>query len=251
MFKFFKPKMEFTCLIPGVEKIMPIIEARDHRHPWVNKAVNELIQMRKRPDWGTYKTTHTARCPGIFQLQRHGWILRTWQDIVIETNGDGVGFRWSTPIDQKNIEFAKVHQDYVETHTPAQFRNYMENWRKDTLTHVLKINAPWSCVVPKGYYLLEMPVAVADENRFTTVSGVVEREQGTTLLHPQLMWHVMEGKTLIKAGTPIAQYMLVPKDRFELVQKVAGTSDDIQYFSLVNNNRFVKNYAEVKKLFKE
>lgn len=246
MFNFLKKKLVFESTIAGMDKLMPIIPAKDYKHPWVSKALDDFAQIRSQPNYGMERMMHTARCPGIFKLQRHGWILRTWQDIVIETNGDGENFSWSTPFDQR---FAN-EEEYVGSHPPDQLHQYMNHWPQNTLKSLVKIHTGWRCVVPKGYYLMEMPVPYSDENRFTTVPGYFTREAGPAQMNVQLMWHVIEGKTLIKAGTPISQYILVPKEQFEIEVKTIGEEANIHdIFKLSDSQRFVKNYNDVKNLF--
>jgi hypothetical protein len=246
---FKKPKVVFECLIPGVERIMPMIEAKDIRHAWVNRAVAEVKIARQSPEYGMKKQVHTAKCPGIFNLQRHGWVMRTWQDITIETFGDGNRFEWTSAIDQKKL--SEQAGNYVGFHPDTHFPNYMENWPSNALRTVVKIQSPWTCVVPKGYYLMEMPVAYSDENRFITLSGFFNHEQGPAPLNPQLIWCVMNGKTLIKAGTPIAQYILIPKQTYEMDVRPLKEANEHEIFELLNNNRFIKNYAEVKRFYGE
>ena len=246
---FKKPKIVFDCLIPGVERIMPMVEAKTIRHPWVNKAVAELKTDRQHPEFGMHKKVYTAKCPGIFNLQRHGWVMRTWQDITIETFGDGSRFEWTSSINQKDL--SEHTGDYIGFHPDIQLANYMENWPDNTLRTLLKLQSPWRCVVPKGYYLMEMPVAYADENRFTTVNGFFSHEHGLAQMNPQFMWHVMNGKTLIKAGTPIAQYILIPKDGYDMEIRSLRKANESELFNLLNNNRFIKNYAEVKRIYGE
>jgi hypothetical protein len=246
MFKWRKEKIVFETTIPGMDKLMPIIPAKDYKHPWVNRALEHLANIRKQPNYGMEKMMHTARCPGIFKLQRHGWILRTWQDITIETNGDEQTFLWTTPLDQSAIN----QEEYIGSHPPEQLQQYMEHWPQNTLKSLIKIHTGWRCVVPKGYYLMEMPVAYSDENRFTTVPGYFTREMGPAQMNVQLMWHILEGKTLIKAGTPIAQYILVPKEEMKMEMKSIGKDANIHdIFQLSDSHRFVKNYNDVRNLF--
>lgn len=244
MFNFFKKKntIEFVNEIPGVADLMPIIDAKHYRHTWVNRAHQDFAKIRENPNWQHNKLLHTARCPGIFSLQRHGWILRTWQDIVITTNGDGKSFSWKS---------ASAHGgDVVSYHDTVQYSAYMDHWPSHTLQIVLKINTGWRCNVPKGYYLMEMPVAHADENRFTTIPGYFSREAGPANMNVQLLWNVHCGETLLKAGTPIAQYILVPKEQPAASCREANDNDHILLrSSLYDASKFVKNYNEVKKLF--
>lgn len=243
-----KPKLVFESLIPGVERLMPIVEAKDVKYQWVNKALEEYRQDHKKADFGMNKYAHTARCPGIFSLQRRGWIQRTWQDVTIETYGDGSAFNWTSPIDQNQLN--PQMNPYVGFHDTKQLADYMNNWPSNTLRTIIKINSPWKCFVPRGYVLLEMPVAYSDENRFTTLPGFFSHEHGPAPLNTQLMWHVMEGKTLIKAGTPIAQYILMPKDKYESEVRSFKHTNHHEFQQLLDNHRFVKNYAEVRKIYK-
>lgn len=225
-----------------------MIPAKEYRHPWVHRAASELSQMRRDMEYGMRKSVHTAKCPGIFTLQRHGWIMRTWQDITIETFGDGSSIQWTSAIDQTKL-VGGIAFDAVGSHPAFQLRKYMERWPANTIDTLIKIQSPWRCNVPRGYYLLEMPVAYQDENRFTTVQGFFSHEQGPAQLNPQFMWHVMHGKELIRAGTPIAQYILVKKEDWEMTMNPLGEITEQAFFELVNNFRFVKSYGEVKKIY--
>ncbi len=246
MFKWRKEKIVFETTIPGMDKLMPIIPAKDYKRPWVDRALHDLANIRKKPDYGTEKMSHVARCPGIFKLQRQGWIVRAWQDITIETNGDGHTFLWTTPMDQSTFN----KEDYVSCHEPETFHQYMNNWPENSLKTIIKIHTGWRCVVPKGYYLMEMPVVYSDEKRFTTLPGFLGREMGPSHLNVQMMWNVLQGKTLIKAGTPIAQYILVPKEEMKMEMKTIGKPANIyDLFDLSNQHRFVKNHNEIKELF--
>lgn len=234
-------------MIAGVDKAMPVVKARDLEHVWVNSARAEYAEKRKHPDFEFTRNLHTAKCPGIFSLMRQGWVVRTWQDIVIETNGDKEYFAWATPIDQKAFPFGV---DYVGAHDARSLASYMQNWPDNALRAVLKINSPWMARVPKGYYLLEMPVAYADENRFTTLPGVFDCDHGPAPLSQQLLWHVESGKTLIKAGTPLAQYVLMPKEQFDFsMSEYDANCADIQARALLSANRFVANYKHLTKVF--
>lgn len=242
-----KPKLVFESLIPGIERLMPIVEAKDIKHQWVNKALTEYQEARNNPDFGMGPSAYTARCPAIFGLQRYGWVLRSWQDITIETYGDGYIFNWTSPIDQKQL--CPQLNEYVGHHTSAQLADYMDNWPDNALRTIIKINTPWRCFVPKGYVLLEMPVAYSDESRFTTLPGVFSHEHGPAQLNVQVMWHVMKGKTLIKAGTPISQYILMPKYKYDTEIRSTKQVDEHEFQQIANKNRFVTNYAELRKLY--
>jgi hypothetical protein len=238
---FSKPKITFVNEIEGVAGLMPMIPAKQYRNRWVDKAVQDFAKVREQPNWNHQKMIHTARCPGIFSLQRHGWVLRTWQDIEITTWGDGVGFLWKSA--------TGIGGDAVGHHGPEQLANFHEDWDANTLKTLVKINTGWRCNVPKGYYLMEMPLPLSDEKRFTAVPGYFSSDAGPASMNVQLMWHVMNGSALIKAGTPIAQYILVPKDQMDYECRDAVPEDGLRLSHLYDASKFVKSYGEVKKLF--
>lgn len=167
--------------------------------------------------------------------------MRTWQDIVITTNkADPVNFSWLCAHSQEGVGF----------HQPHQLADYWEQWPETTLRSVIKIHTGWRCVVPEGYYLHEMPLPLSEESRFTTIPGYFSREAGPASMNVQLLWHVMDGETLIKAGTPIAQYVLVPKEQPEMLCRDADPrKDGLTLAKLYDASRFVKNYNEMRKLF--
>ena len=94
-----------------------------------------------------------------------------------------------------------------------------------------------------------MPVVYSDENRFTTLPGFFSHEHGPAQLNVQVMWHVMEGKTLIKAGTPISQYILMPKAKYDTEIRSIKQANDYEFHNLILNNRFITNYAKMKKAY--
>jgi hypothetical protein len=240
-------KIIFRNEIEGVNELMPMIEAKHLKHMWVDRCRADLTKARQNPQFGMSLFTHTARCPGIFSLQRTGWVLRTWQDITIETNGDGQSFQWRSAIDQTTISRNKI--EAVGSHSKETLAGYMENWSPNSLQTIIKINSGWACKVPKGYSLMEMPIPYLDDSRFTTLHGFFPYEYGEAPMNPLLVWHKLNGKVLIKAGTPIAQYMLVANADFE----IETTGADIDSFDLRTTSiqsRFVANYHELKKFFK-
>jgi hypothetical protein len=237
------PRLVFKNEIAGVATIMPIIAAKDVKHPWVAKAAEEYRAARKRPDYGTTSVKHTVRCPGIFGLQRAGWVLRAYQDFTVQTNGDGVSCAWTSPLDQSIL--LDGGENLISFHPEEMFASYFDTWRADTLRTVIKFNSGWYVRIPKGFMLLEMPVAYSDENRFTVLSGVYSDDMGVATLNPAFLWHELNGTVLVKAGTPIAQYLLVPKDscEFEIQDKEVN---EITLHQLVTQNRFTSDYRFIK-----
>lgn len=245
-----EPTIEFFSLIPEVAEIAPIVPAYNFRPSLHVNSAKALSERKKDPSYGLYPRKETAKCPGIYNYVKHGWVMTTWQDILIKTNGDGVNFEWVTNVNQNSFALTSTVGDTVSAHPPFQYADYVAE-DKNTLKFVLKINTPWRCLVPEGYYLMEKGLPYTDERRFTTVEGFFSNEYGVAQMNVQLLWHVMEGETLIKAGTPIAHYMLIPKNQPKLIVRGA-TKEDIRQEKLTTleiTRKNVSNKSESKCIY--
>jgi hypothetical protein len=191
--------IKFYCLLPGLEKTMPIVPSGQIDFNWVAKARKFFSN---NPDGPI-----TTKCPGIFSVLNTGWIQRTYMDITIETFGDKEHLWVNTEIDQRNatIQGQKYLDHYVSWHWADQFGNFREDCT-DTLKTLIKIQSPWFVDIPKGYSLLMMPVPYNDDTRFTAATGLLK---GKHPLNVQLYWHCLNSKEVIKAGTPISQMILI------------------------------------------
>ena len=248
MWPFNKPKVEFRYLIPNMNAIMPIIPTRAYKHEWARRARAELVDMmHTNPNLFKEKFAHITKCVGIRSIMQRGWIVRSWMDIVIETADNGKDVKWFSPIDQSEY---LPRRDAVSFHSPEQLSDFYDNWPDDALRMLVKINTPWAVKVPRGYSMLLMPVAYADENRFTVLSGLIESDLPASPINVQMRWHVKEGKELIKAGTPLAQLILIKDDVVEATQ-VYRNDDDMAFgYHLPYNNRFSRMYSAVKEIAK-
>jgi hypothetical protein len=77
----------------------------------------------------------------------------------------------------------------------------------------------------------------------------------------QLFWHVLEGETLVKAGTPLAQYIPISRSMLHEHEITVDTGGDIERevedaFVFANHHKFAKTdnvvakVQRVMKLFK-
>lgn len=253
---FKKPTLEFICHAPGIHKIMPIIPTKDLEHQWIKNARREFIsEMKNNPEkFELY--TNICRCPGIKNILSEGWVVRLYQDVTIETFGDGSYFEWKSAVDQTIFnEYHKfsIEQNIVQYHHETQFFAHRKNWPADTLKTILKFVLPWSVRIPKGYDLIQIPVAYLDENRFTAVPGIADNIFGIHPINVQMYWHVLNKKVLLKAGTPLAQFILKKKE--SVPWKIIETGSNPEVIRelierhILKNTRFVTNYNEVKKIF--
>jgi len=211
MFNIFnkRPKVKFLCLGQGVLESHPIVEARFKKPKWFSEEAKEYSERKKASfinyDQYVQNNRSIAKCVGIRDLYKTGWVLSSWQDIVIN-KVDAHTFHWTTPLDQKKV--GDFLHDYVASHDSKTFEKCPHLAKK---TPVLKIQSPWVAVIPKGYSLLQMPVTYQDNDLFETATGIFNHEWGMMELNVQLFW-LKDGVSVIPAGTPLAHYVLVKND---------------------------------------
>lgn len=234
----FSDQLIFESLIPGVEIIMPIIEAKEFKHEWLEKAREDFRSQRKNENYKYEKNHHTAKCPGIIDITRTGWVLKTWQDTVIETNGDLQSFSWESPVDQK--QFTSLAPEAIDYHSQETYFKFKNNFSENTLKTIIKFVTPWRMIIPKGYKILAIPIPYIDENRFTVLPGIFSF--GIAPCNVQTLWHVTNGKTLIKAGTPLIQYILIPESQPTAIVRQMEDSTLYDAYVLNFSNKFSNKY---------
>lgn len=208
LFKKSKPFIRFYSLEPGVAKIFPIIPASQLKREWM---------LRNEPPDPENGAMWSKNCPGIKMVASAGWIARAPCDFRIITNGDGATFTWNEtrrfvhekPGNEKFVGFHNMHQTIPTLNDPDK-----------TLKTVIKLDMPWRLEASKDVLLLQMPVSYNNESRFTAATGILD-PQYAHVMNVQLYWHVLNGDTLIKAGTPLVQYIpimrsFLPVSKFDV-----------------------------------
>jgi hypothetical protein len=192
--------LKFKCLLPEIKEPY-IVKTSIKDYKWFKEALKDLNKNKHKVK------THTARCPGIINYLNYGWVQKTYQDIIIKTNGDKETIMYSTPFKQEESKFGKYIGAYVHYHSADELYKY-QKFREDCIKPLVKIHSPYIVEVPKGCWLLRLPLAYPDDNRFTAAIGFLD---GKNFLNVQLFWHRLNSEEYIKRGTPLCQYVLVPK----------------------------------------
>ena len=245
-----QPKLQFWSIIPGLDKVMPIIQAKELVHEWKKETAKEFQEMKKLRLGETLRTM--SYCPGINTITKYGYIIRAYQDFYINPTGMD-SFEWRTPIDQTKMtsglsSVPQANEDYVGYHHADKFKHF-KNWPNNTLRCLLKINTGWRVIVPKGYVLYQLPVFHNDENRFTAAGGAYTRDHGLAAINLPLFWHSIDRPEVVKAGTPLAHLILAPQIDYEFEMLDKPNHEFEQVFSLATENRFVRDYAKIKQFF--
>jgi hypothetical protein len=145
-------------------------------------------------------------------LHQRGWIVSSWCDIVIETNGDGSSFKSRTALPDKVFPAlpSGAATRPVGVFPPSVYGSLPSTaLPPNTLKSVIKIHLPWVFRLTPGWGLLTLPLEYIKEHRFTAAVGVIN-PRISQQINPIVYWHVLRGETLIKAGTPLMRIIPIP-----------------------------------------
>jgi hypothetical protein len=224
---FFKQKkeIEFRHKVDLVRKLFPIYQATKLPMAW-RKKLNKYI---KEND---FNLQNTSLCSGIHDLLNMSHVVTSVTDISIRTNGDGQNFKWEipTPAISKMVGY-----DAVSHFEGWQYGDHIE-LPVNTLKTIVKIQTGWKVRLPKDYVLMLSPLTYNEENRFTAFSGILDPTISNELNVP-LFWHILDGQTIIEAGTPLALLTPIKQEKFNFLIKESDFEDE------ENRNRLLYSEA--------
>jgi len=252
MLNFFKSKekvIRFYNKHPGVIKAYPVIESKDLKRPWmenVKKQHKNFMEVStKSRRCPLSHIVSTAKCPGINTLFNTGYIVKNPVDVKIITNGDGISFNSSTVYDFDDNEF-------VTSHDPEQLSDLVAIPHQSIKT-IIKITTSWRVECPNDIVFLVLPVNYSNETRFTACTGILDPQQSPEI-NVQLYWHVLNGVEVIKAGTPLVQYIPIPKfSNYKMINDEYNEYDEkrlrnIEYALMHSTQR---NHNIIKKIIND
>ena len=243
----FNKKIQFLSAIPGVEKIMPIVPSNQITYNWKQVEAQRYKEALLQSNDPSITQQSLLRCPGISSVTSLGWVIRTWQDVCIETNGDSSSFKWSTPINQIEL----VGYDYIRPHTNLLYESKKESWPVNTLTNIIKFNTGWKVCIPKNHTLLQLPVQHGDDNRLTAISGSYSYDYRIAALDVPVYWHALNSKELIKAGTPIAHLILIPDHQYTAILNTLKNSSIFEVYTMLFKSVYNVDYKNFKEKLKK
>ena len=261
MFNIFKKKkkwVRFYSLTPGVKDLQPWIPAVKLKRKWQIDAIkkhstkeNKCPVLKLNRVWDYYQNrlqgggedekieglfAHAATCPALSDLFRTGWVMTAPADILIKIDRDAGNFKW--------IVLCDVNQgdQFVKAHVPEQTEGMRElvDQQKDVLDTTIKLELPWRVQTHPDIVFLQIPVPYWDEDRFSVPTGIVDTSYSYEI-NLQMFWHKLDEEThLIKAGTPLCQWIPMERkyldnNQFDVIIEDANQHD-------IDNNR-VMDYA--------
>lgn len=188
-----KPYIRFYSVFPGVADLFPIVKASSFDRPG--------LQKDKYPD----NVLPTSNCPGIKRFAGLGWVITAPADFEISTIGDKASFSWREP-----MVFGKGQpgtEAYISSHPTEQAAPIIDDL-DTTVSTVVKVETPWRIEASDDIVFLQVPMSYNNESRFVAASGVLD-PRFSHAVNIQLFWKQLEGTTLVRAGTPLCQYIPV------------------------------------------
>jgi hypothetical protein len=201
----------FTTNVPGMDRLCPVSPASEEKTPgWVSRAHEVFKATMRDPANLQSRVMSVSRCPGMREIMQRGFVVRTWHDFTIKTNGDGHSMSWVTPDEQlKSV----VGGDPLVLHNKENFADYFgADWPPHYCKTIIKIQTPWRFSLPKGYVFMVIPVPFNEDTRLESVTGILDPEHSTEL-NLQIYWKVLCGTELVRRGTPLCY--LIPVKRHE------------------------------------
>ena len=227
-----KPKIHWWSVIEGLEKVAPIVPAKEYVPDWwkrVQRKINSL------DDKGTVRN-----CPSFPEYINQGFVVPLWCDLYLEIEQEGT-WKWRTP--DKNFSFS--------THSNTQFRDWLPQHMQDNTSMVVKPSCPWRVKTPPGWSVWQLPMYYHYNTMFETLPGIIWSD-----IHHEINQQMLfkrYGEFFIPRGTPLAMY--VPFERNKYTYDISGPNSTNAAWSnesfLHVRSKFKGGYklhqAEVKK----
>ena len=227
-----KPKIHWWTTIEGVEKVTPVLPAKEFIPDWwkrVQRKINSL------DDKGTVRN-----CPSFPEYINQGFVVPLWCDLYLEIEQEGT-WKWRTP--DKNFSFS--------THSNSQFRDWLPQHMQDNTSMVVKPSCPWRVKTPPGWSVWQLPMYYHYNPMFETLPGIIWSD-----IHHEINQQMLfkrYGEFFIPRGTPLAMY--VPFERNKYTYDISGPNSTNAAWSnesfLHVRSKFKGGYklhqAEVKK----
>jgi len=240
-FKKKSPTIRFFSLTPGVNTLYPIIKSNKLNREWVTEEKIDYENRKSKCPFGFLSTqgidrvSSIGKCPAISGIIGAGFTIRAPADFVVMTNGD----KTTLDFKYKNIV---PHIEYVTKHEKEVSSWLLDSSKDNTLNQVLKVNTPWRITCDSDDIIfLVTKVPFVKEDRFTAVTGILDPKTAYEI-NIQLFWHVLNGEEVIKAGTPLCNYIPISRS---LLQNISFVSEDAEERDYLVEREMLFSYEHV------
>jgi len=217
-------KIEFFHPDLNAAENFPILDSRDFKLNWVKKARANFDKARGDGRTENPGFTNITRCPGIFDLLKEGYVVRSHKDLMIFPREDG--FKFILPDDQQGNWF--IDRPYEGTPSPKI--NIMANpeWEiphpPNVYPYILKIETGWNVITPKNVKLLIIPLPYPDDFNVSQTSGILDPSHSTQINFQGYVYKT-DSKLILKAGTPLLMIIPLTEKKYEMTQRLANEKD--------------------------
>lgn len=217
-------KITWWSVVKGLEKVCPIIPAKDAPLPSYWKDIPRT-KSSDLFDKGTAKA-----CPALPDFWELGYVVPLWSDTLLkfERNEQG-GVSYTAKCSDGRFNFTH--------HGDDQFRDFLPARVQGSVQMVLKANCPWRVKTPDGYSMIQLPMSYHYDPVFEVLSGVI----WTDIHHEINQQMVIKecGEFLLRRGHPLAMY--VPYRREDFTTEIQGpTPENEQWDMEVRTNLWTK-----------
>lgn len=208
----------FYTEFPELVKDYPIYPAKNYKRNWVKDCAASFAKYKKKfPNMPT-----AVKCPGIRTIMESGYIVQSWFDFTIETNGDEHKF---------TVEYPAGFEEYVKSvgYTGLLINSFNTKLGPvkiptyNNLGSIIKIWTPYHISVPEGYSLLIEPVHYDDDPIFTACYGSISAGM-TPDFNVHTYWSKKNDKIFVPAGTPLCQIIPIKNHSISVREEVADSA---------------------------
>ena len=202
-----QPIIQFINTIPGLENYEDLLPkpAKNYLPKWWFDAPS----ITKSNKGGIRK------CPGIYDILTHGYILPMWVDMEININEQGI----SQIMVKRDLSFNFAELSFFPH---AQFLDYVDYKIMDRKVEAsLAFQNPWKVITPKGYSVLQLPLFYNESKEYTVMPGIMETDVFHFTNIPVLAHS--NGETIkLKAGDPFCLYIPFKREKTKHLIKNAS-----------------------------
>lgn len=190
-----KPAIRFFSIATTANTLYPITPASELKRTWVSDEKHNFNEkIKKCPVPHQLRIT---KCPALTEYMNTGFILYAPADFKVNVSDSG----------KISTESNKLFEwEYIQLHDPEHGQWLLDSSKEYTSPVVLKVNTPWRAVVDPDIVFLQTKVHFNKEPRFTAATGIFDPRLAYEM-NIQLFWHVKRGEEVVKAGTPLVQYI--------------------------------------------
>lgn len=244
---FKKREIVFYGNYPHLDKTNPILKSSDVKRGWEKDASDNFNKRILEKNSTHLVSGH--RCSAINSIMKEGFVLKSDKEFAVETNGNDDDIKIHS---HDNI--IDIHGNYEDTDFSFFSSDFLGNYArpKNSVKHIIRKTLPWNVVAPKDVVFLVLPFSYSNDNRFMATTGILD-----PLLSMQIniifWWLEKDSYQIIRKGTPLAQFIPIPRksvcESWKMVDRVPDKLYNMsRALNLLRRSTKCTMYSEYKKL---